>query len=127
MGRSCLTLRRSGRWRRGVAPAGSAPASRLPHGEPGGDRPSGPCGLHKRDTAQSDNVPERAEESTGMARYEEVQERIRARPRMWLITGVAGFIGSNLLESLLKLGQRVVGLDNFATGSPGNLAQVKEA
>jgi len=44
---------------------------------------------------------------------------------MWLITGVAGFIGSNLLEALLTLGQRVVGLDNLATGKKENLAQVK--
>jgi UDP-N-acetylglucosamine/UDP-N-acetylgalactosamine 4-epimerase len=43
----------------------------------------------------------------------------------WLVTGVAGFIGSNLLEALLKSGQRVTGLDNFATGRRDNLAQVK--
>ncbi|MEO8007838.1 MAG: NAD-dependent epimerase/dehydratase family protein, partial [Betaproteobacteria bacterium] len=62
-----------------------------------------------------------------MQTYEDVQERIRTRPRTWLITGVAGFIGSNLLESLLKLGQQVVGLDNLSTGSRSNLAQVKDA
>src|SRR5580658_541391 len=45
----------------------------------------------------------------------------------WLVTGVAGFIGSNLLEALLKSGQHVTGLDNFATGHRGNLAQVKES
>ena len=45
--------------------------------------------------------------------------------KKWLITGVAGFIGSNLLEGLLKSGQRVTGLDNFATGHRDNLAQVK--
>jgi UDP-N-acetylglucosamine 4-epimerase len=44
--------------------------------------------------------------------YESVQVRIKAAPRTWLVTGAAGFIGSNLLETLLKLGQRVVGLDN---------------
>lgn len=52
-------------------------------------------------------------------------------PKTWLITGVAGFIGSNLLEALLKLNQRVIGLDNFATGYRHNLdevrAQVSEA
>jgi len=47
--------------------------------------------------------------------------------RIWLITGVAGFIGSTLLEGLLKRGQSVVGLDNFSTGYRHNLAQVKEA
>ena len=52
---------------------------------------------------------------------------IAREPRTWLVTGVAGFIGSNLLEALLKLGQRVVGLDNFATGHQHNLDQVEEA
>ena len=46
---------------------------------------------------------------------------------MWLVTGVAGFIGSNLLESLLKSNQRVTGLDNFATGRQKNLDQVRDA
>jgi UDP-N-acetylglucosamine 4-epimerase len=62
-----------------------------------------------------------------MARYEEAQDLLRQRPRRWLITGVAGFIGSNLLEALLKLGQKVVGVDNFATGYARNLDQVKAA
>ncbi len=61
------------------------------------------------------------------SRYEEVQELLRERSRRWLITGVAGFIGSNILETLLKLGQEVVGLDNFATGYARNLEQVREA
>ncbi|HWZ91967.1 MAG TPA: SDR family oxidoreductase [Polyangiaceae bacterium] len=59
-----------------------------------------------------------------MAQYGEVQELLRARPRTWLVTGVAGFIGSHLLEALLRLNQRVVGLDNFATGSKRNLEEV---
>ena len=59
--------------------------------------------------------------------YEEVRDSLRHRPRRWLITGAAGFIGSNLLESLLKLGQEVVGLDNFATGYAHNLEQVQRA
>lgn len=45
--------------------------------------------------------------------------------KTWLVTGVAGFIGSNLLETLLKLGQKVVGLDNFATGHRRNLDEVE--
>jgi len=57
--------------------------------------------------------------------YERAQERLRAEPKTWLVTGVAGFIGSNLLEALLKLGQRVVGLDNFATGFQHNLDEVQ--
>jgi UDP-N-acetylglucosamine 4-epimerase len=50
---------------------------------------------------------------------------IKQAPKTWLITGVAGFIGSNLLETLLKLDQKVVGLDNFATGHQHNLDEVK--
>lgn len=59
------------------------------------------------------------------ARYELVKERLRANPRTWLITGVAGFIGSNLLEALLKLNQYVIGLDNFSTGYQSNLNEVQ--
>lgn len=58
-------------------------------------------------------------------RYSELLQFLPKSPRTWLITGVAGFIGSNLLEALLRLGQRVVGLDNFSTGCRGNLDQVK--
>jgi UDP-N-acetylglucosamine 4-epimerase len=50
---------------------------------------------------------------------------LRQQPRTWLVTGVAGFIGSHLLETLLGLGQRVVGLDNFATGHRHNLDEVQ--
>lgn len=46
-------------------------------------------------------------------------------PKIWLVTGVAGFIGSNILETLLRLGQTVVGLDNFATGRQRNLDEVQ--
>ena len=54
-----------------------------------------------------------------------VAQRIAGPPRTWLVTGCAGFIGSNLLEALLVMGQRVVGLDNFATGYRHNLEQVR--
>ena len=57
--------------------------------------------------------------------YEARQAELAKSPRSWLVTGVAGFIGSNLLETLLGLGQRVVGLDNFATGHQRNLDEVK--
>ena len=50
---------------------------------------------------------------------------LKSAPRTWLITGVAGFIGSNLLETLLKLGQRVNGLDNFSSGKRQNLEAVQ--
>ncbi|WP_370262366.1 NAD-dependent epimerase/dehydratase family protein [Limnobacter sp.] len=60
-----------------------------------------------------------------MNRYQQAKEELRRSPRTWLITGVAGFIGSNLLETLLRLDQRVVGLDNFATGHWRNLEEVR--
>ncbi len=59
-----------------------------------------------------------------MTRYKQVQTELRQNPKTWLVTGVAGFIGSHLLETLLKLNQRVVGLDNFATGYQRNLNEV---
>jgi len=55
------------------------------------------------------------------AHYRRIRQKLLAEPKVWLITGVAGFIGSNLLEALLALGQTVVGLDNFATGYRANL------
>jgi UDP-N-acetylglucosamine 4-epimerase len=57
--------------------------------------------------------------------YEQVRKSLLQTQRTWLITGVAGFIGSNLLEALLKLNQRVVGLDNFVTGHQHNLDEVE--
>jgi len=58
--------------------------------------------------------------------YTELQSRLLTTPKIWLITGVAGFIGSNLLECLLKLNQKVVGLDNLSTGFEANLNEVKD-
>lgn len=58
-------------------------------------------------------------------KYQKIREELRTRPRKWLVTGVAGFIGSHLLEELLSLGQEVVGVDNFATGHQHNLDDVK--
>lgn len=52
--------------------------------------------------------------------YDQLRSRLPLNPKTWLITGVAGFIGCNLLETLLKLDQVVVGLDNFATGHRHN-------
>ena len=60
-----------------------------------------------------------------MTRYEQLQVELRQTPKTWLVTGAAGFIGSNLLETLLRLNQRVVGLDNFATGHKRNLDEVQ--
>ena len=57
--------------------------------------------------------------------YDQLKTRLTTEPHTWLITGVAGFIGSNLLETLLKLNQKVVGLDNFATGHQRNLDEVQ--
>ena len=60
-----------------------------------------------------------------MSKYDEVLQQLNSQPKKWLVTGVAGFIGSNLLEALLKNNQKVVGLDNFSTGHQHNLDQVK--
>ena len=61
------------------------------------------------------------------AAYAEVCARLRAAPRRWLVTGSAGFIGSHLVETLLRLSQEVVSLDNFATGHRRNLDEVRAA
>lgn len=60
-----------------------------------------------------------------MSKYAELRRHLFENQATWLVTGVAGFIGSNLLEHLLKLNQRVVGLDNFATGHQRNLDEVR--
>ena len=60
-----------------------------------------------------------------MTKYQEITAKLMQQPASWVVTGVAGFIGSNLLETLLKLNQKVVGLDNFSTGHHHNLEQVK--
>jgi len=60
-----------------------------------------------------------------MSNYQEAKIQLKSNPRVWLITGVAGFIGSNLLEHLLKLNQTIVGLDNFSTGYQRNLDEVE--
>nr|WP_137172571.1 SDR family oxidoreductase [Massilia sp. HP4] len=60
-----------------------------------------------------------------MNKYEQVQQSLLQHSHHWLVTGAAGFIGSNLVEALLKLNQRVTGLDNFATGHRHNLDDVK--
>lgn len=57
--------------------------------------------------------------------YALLKLKIKSEPKKWLITGVAGFIGSNLLEELLRLDQNVVGLDNFSTGIVDNLNEVQ--
>lgn len=61
-----------------------------------------------------------------MTAYDTLRDQLAAQPRTWLVTGCAGFIGSNLLEALLRLGQTVVGLDNFSTGHQRNLDEVRE-
>jgi UDP-N-acetylglucosamine 4-epimerase len=59
--------------------------------------------------------------------YQTAREHLEQEQYRWVITGVAGFIGSNLLQALLELGQRVVGVDNFLTGYRHNLDQVRDA
>ena len=58
-------------------------------------------------------------------KYGKIRNLLTAEPKKWLVTGVAGFIGSNLLEHLLRLGQFVVGIDNFSTGKTRNLEEVR--
>lgn len=60
-----------------------------------------------------------------MNRYVELQEQLLSQPKRWLVTGCAGFIGSNILEKLLTFGQHVRGLDNFSTGKQKNLDEVQ--
>jgi UDP-N-acetylglucosamine 4-epimerase len=62
-----------------------------------------------------------------MTPYQNQLELLKESPKVWLITGVAGFIGSNLLESLLRIDQKVIGLDNFITGFEKNLNEVNSA
>ncbi len=56
-----------------------------------------------------------------MHSFTQIVENLKKQPKTWLITGVAGFIGSNLLEHLLLLNQRVIGIDNFFSGKVENL------
>ena len=58
-----------------------------------------------------------------MNKYKELQDYLVENQNKWLITGVGGFIGSNLLEKLLTLNQKVIGLDNFVTGNKNNIDQ----
>ena len=61
-----------------------------------------------------------------MTRYEQLQKYLNNNQKTWLVTGVAGFIGSNLLEKLLILNQKIVGMDNFDTGYQYNIDQAIE-
>ena len=60
-------------------------------------------------------------------KYKVIKKLLRDSPKVWLVTGVAGFIGSNLLEELLKLNQNVIGLDDFSTGYQHNLNEVQRS
>jgi len=60
-----------------------------------------------------------------VTKYEQILTDLKSNSHTWLVTGVAGFIGSNLLETLLKHNQKVIGLDNFATGHQYNLDKVQ--
>ena len=68
----------------------------------------------------------RATQSVTSAAYEKVKAQLAEKRYVWVVTGAAGFIGSNLVQTLLHFNQRVVGLDNFATGNAKNLDEVRE-
>src|SRR5512140_918024 len=65
--------------------------------------------------------------TSGRTRYLDVRDELVAKPRVWLVTGAAGFIGSNLVHELLGLGQRVVGFGNFSTGYRATLDEAVAA
>jgi UDP-N-acetylglucosamine 4-epimerase len=62
-----------------------------------------------------------------MTAYSRLRLELESNPRSWLVTGAAGFIGSNIVEELLRLGQRVTGMDNFAAGRHANLEEIKNS
>lgn len=62
-----------------------------------------------------------------LSHYEKIKQTLPQEPKVWLITGVAGFIGANLLKQLLQLNQTVIGIDNFCTGYKENLSRVLAA
>lgn len=59
--------------------------------------------------------------------YAEVQNELRKKPRSWLVTGAAGFIGSNICHKLLELNQKVTGLDNYSTGKQRNIEEIQNS
>jgi UDP-N-acetylglucosamine/UDP-N-acetylgalactosamine 4-epimerase len=73
--------------------------------------------MRATDTGEAPITQDRAEKGV----LDDVREALRTRPRRWLVTGVAGFIGSNLLQALLELDQSVVGIDNLSTGYRRNV------
>jgi UDP-N-acetylglucosamine 4-epimerase len=83
------------------------------------------CGAYNKANGDRQFCTKNNNQENKMTAYEILCKRLKQEPHTWLITGVAGFIGSNLLETLLKLNQRVVGLDNFATGHQHNLDEVQ--
>jgi len=62
-----------------------------------------------------------------MSKFTDLIDEFQSRQRVWLITGIAGFIGSNLAEFLLEHNQKVIGLDNFSTGYQKNLDMIKKS
>src|SRR5439155_18659307 len=93
--------------------------------ERNGTRPTGADGLHALHAAQNQHSL-KTERTIQMTAYERLRTELKRKPKTWLVTGAAGFIGSNIVESLLKLDQNVVGMDNFETSKKRNLGEVRE-
>jgi UDP-N-acetylglucosamine 4-epimerase len=81
----------------------------------------------KQGGARTETITHPHHEFVISPRYRRLRQQLTVEPKVWLVTGVAGFIGSSLLEELLTLGQTVVGLDNFSTGHVANLDDVLAA
>ena len=88
-------------------------------------RPHDDLAHNQWESGREMNLQHRKQSNPDTMRYERLRRQLEAAPKTWLISGVAGFIGSNLLETLLDLDQFVVGLDNFATGHRRNLDEVR--
>jgi UDP-N-acetylglucosamine 4-epimerase len=88
-------------------------------------RSSGHCLTRNGRCFRIENIPPWTCPISSPSPYQQLRDELIAEPKTWLVTGVGGFIGSSLLQELLRLGQVVIGLDNFSTGYESNLDEVR--